>query len=116
MTADQVRPPIRDAFKCLFRTVGATWSQLWFQTSPTTPLEIARIGLGLIIPALSLHGLRTLSPAMLAYGAGTMNFMRQLGGAGSDSARQETIDQFQSSTCSRTSAPRRVAFPGRRAS
>ena len=26
--------------------VGRAWSQLWFQDSPTTPLEIARIGIG----------------------------------------------------------------------
>jgi predicted DCC family thiol-disulfide oxidoreductase YuxK len=26
--------------------VGRAWSQLWFQESPTTPLEIARIGIG----------------------------------------------------------------------
>lgn len=40
-----------------------------------------RLGLGITIPALQLHGLRTLPPPMLAYGAGTMNFTRQFGGA-----------------------------------
>src|SRR6202521_6486667 len=28
------------------RVVGRAWSQFWFQPSPTTPLELARIGLG----------------------------------------------------------------------
>ena len=42
---------------------------------------VGRTGLGLIIPALNLNGLRSLPPHMLAYGAGTLNFVRQLGGA-----------------------------------
>lgn len=42
---------------------------------------IGRFGLGVAMPSMNLHGLRSLSPAMLAYGAGTMNFLRQLGGA-----------------------------------
>ncbi|MEQ9640053.1 MAG: DHA2 family efflux MFS transporter permease subunit [Alphaproteobacteria bacterium] len=42
---------------------------------------VGRLGLGVAMPSMQLHGLRSLSPAMLAYGAGTMNFLRQLGGA-----------------------------------
>ena len=38
----------RDSFTAL----GRTWSQLWFQSSPTSPLELARIGIG---AALLLH-------------------------------------------------------------
>ncbi len=40
-----------------------------------------RIGLGLIIPSLQFHGIRTLEPQLLPYAAGTFNFIRQLGGA-----------------------------------
>jgi predicted DCC family thiol-disulfide oxidoreductase YuxK len=32
--------------------LGRAWSQLWFQSSPTTPIELARIGIG---AALLLH-------------------------------------------------------------
>jgi EmrB/QacA subfamily drug resistance transporter len=65
---------------------GATLPMAGFDANTSflaiaTLAMVARIGLGLIIPSLSLHGLRTLPPAMLAYGAGTMNFLRQLGGA-----------------------------------
>ena len=42
---------------------------------------VGRVGLGLIMPSLSLHGLRTLAPDLLPYGAGTMNFIRMLGAA-----------------------------------
>jgi hypothetical protein len=38
----------RDAFAALSRA----WSQVWFQESPTSPLELARIGIG---AALLLH-------------------------------------------------------------
>ncbi len=40
-----------------------------------------RIGLGLIIPSLQFHGIRTLDMKYLPYAAGTLNFMRSLGGA-----------------------------------
>lgn len=33
---------VRDSFAAL----GRVWSQIWFQDSPTSPLEIARIGIG----------------------------------------------------------------------
>ena len=39
---------LRDTFSAL----GRAWSQLWFQDSPTTPLEITRIGVG---AAVLLH-------------------------------------------------------------
>ena len=42
---------------------------------------LGRIGLGLVIPSLSLSAMRTLAPQQIAAGAGTMNFLRQLGGA-----------------------------------
>jgi predicted DCC family thiol-disulfide oxidoreductase YuxK len=35
-----------------FAALGEAWSQIWFQNSPTTPLELARIGIG---AALLLH-------------------------------------------------------------
>ena len=44
-------------------------------------IAFGRIGLGLAIPAVTAAGLRDLSPDMLAYGAGTMNFIRMMGGA-----------------------------------
>jgi len=36
----------------VFENVGAAWSQFWFQSSPTSPLEITRMGIG---AALLLH-------------------------------------------------------------
>jgi len=35
-----------------FEALGEAWSQVWFQRSPTSPLELARIGIG---AALLLH-------------------------------------------------------------
>ena len=35
-----------------FAALGEVWSQIWFKSAPTTPLEIARIGIG---AALLLH-------------------------------------------------------------
>ena len=35
-----------------FAALGRAWSQLWFQDSPTSPLELTRIGVG---TALLLH-------------------------------------------------------------
>ncbi len=40
-----------------------------------------RIGLGLVIPALNTTALRAVPPDLLPYGAGTLNFIRMLGGA-----------------------------------
>jgi EmrB/QacA subfamily drug resistance transporter len=42
---------------------------------------IGRIGLGFVLPALSLGAMRGLDPTMIAQGASTINFLRQLGGA-----------------------------------
>jgi EmrB/QacA subfamily drug resistance transporter len=42
---------------------------------------LGRIGLGLAIPALSAAGLQGLDRNLVAYGAGTMTFIRMLGGA-----------------------------------
>jgi hypothetical protein len=57
--------------------VGAStaigWLTLW--------AVLGRIGLGLVIPSLSLSAMRVLDPPLIAAGASTMNFLRQLGGA-----------------------------------
>ena len=37
-----------------FAALGRTWSQVWFQDSPTSPLELARIGIGAAM-LLALH-------------------------------------------------------------
>lgn len=42
---------------------------------------IGRIGLGFVLPALSLGAMRGLHADLIAQGASTMNFLRQLGGA-----------------------------------
>ncbi|MCL2717001.1 MAG: DHA2 family efflux MFS transporter permease subunit [Alphaproteobacteria bacterium] len=44
-------------------------------------LVLGRIGLGLITPALNAGALRALPPELLAQGSGSLNFVRQLGGA-----------------------------------
>ena len=41
--APQTKP---GAFARFAQNLGTAWTQLWFQTSPTSPLELARIGLG----------------------------------------------------------------------
>ena len=42
---------------------------------------IGRIGLGFVLPALSIGAMRGVDPALIAQGASTINFLRQLGGA-----------------------------------
>jgi len=42
---------------------------------------VGRVGLGLIMPALNLQGLRTLPSDLMPYGAGTLNFVRMMGAA-----------------------------------
>jgi hypothetical protein len=42
---------------------------------------VARCGMALILPSLSASALRSLTPEQLHRGSGTINFMRQLGGA-----------------------------------
>jgi MFS family permease len=49
------------------------WLTLW--------AVLGRIGLGFVIPSLSLSAMRVLDPPSIAAGTGTMNFLRQLGGA-----------------------------------
>ncbi len=44
-------------------------------------IVLGRIGLGLITPSLNAGALRALPPELLAQGSGTLNFVRQLGGA-----------------------------------
>ena len=44
-------------------------------------IALGRIGLGFALPAITAAGLQRLGPEMIAYGAGTMNFIRMLGGA-----------------------------------
>jgi len=44
-------------------------------------IVIGRIGLGCILPSLNAGALRALPMTLLAQGAGTINFVRQLGGA-----------------------------------
>ncbi len=52
---------------------AVAWITLW--------AVLGRIGLGCVIPSLSLSAMRVLDPPHIAAGAGTMNFLRQLGGA-----------------------------------
>ncbi len=49
------------------------WLVLW--------AVLGRVGLGFVIPSLSLGAMRVLEPPLIAAGAGSMNFVRQLGGA-----------------------------------
>ncbi|MEA5113876.1 MAG: DHA2 family efflux MFS transporter permease subunit [Geobacteraceae bacterium] len=50
------------------------WSFAWW-------IVIGRVGLGMITPSLNAGALRALPHEMLAQGSGTLNFVRQLGGA-----------------------------------
>jgi len=54
-------------------STAVAWLTLW--------AVLGRIGLGCVIPSLSLSAMRVLEPPSIAAGAGTMNFLRQLGGA-----------------------------------
>lgn len=44
-------------------------------------IALGRVGLGLVMPALTAGALRAVPPAKIAQGSGTVNFLRQLGGA-----------------------------------
>ena len=44
-------------------------------------IALGRIGMGFALPAVTAAALQNLSADMIAYGAGTMNFIRMLGGA-----------------------------------
>jgi len=52
---------------------AVAWLTLW--------AVLGRIGLGLVIPSLSLSAMRAVESQRIAAGTGTMNFLRQLGGA-----------------------------------
>src|ERR1700678_1741269 len=47
----------RDACAALLADLGRAWSQVWFQDSPTSPMEITRIGIGALM--LSHYALAT---------------------------------------------------------
>ena len=57
--------------------VGAGTAVIWL----TGWAVLGRIGLGCVIPSLSLSAMRVLDAPRIAAGASTMNFLRQLGGA-----------------------------------
>ena len=57
--------------------VGEHTAVLWV----TLIAVLGRIGLGLVIPSLSLASVRALPAPLMPYGTSTMNFLRQLGGA-----------------------------------
>ena len=56
--------------------VGEHTAVLWV----TLIAVLGRIGLGLVIPSLSLASVRALPAPLMPYGTSTMNFLRQLGG------------------------------------
>ena len=55
-----------------------TNSGFWFLVGWTA---VGRVGLGLAIPALTAAALHDLDKSLLSYGAGTMTFIRMMGGA-----------------------------------
>jgi EmrB/QacA subfamily drug resistance transporter len=55
------------------RVTAVAWVTLW--------AVLGRVGLGCVIPSLSLSAMRVLDAREIAAGAGTMNFLRQVGGA-----------------------------------
>ena len=61
----------------LMVTIGPA-SSLWWITAWAV---IGRIGLGCVLPSLNLGAMRGLPDGFIPYGASTINFMRQLGGA-----------------------------------
>ena len=61
----------------LMLTVGPATSLLWI----TLWAIVGRIGLGCVLPSLNLGAMRGLPDPFIPYGASTINFMRQLGGA-----------------------------------
>lgn len=74
---------------------------------------IGRIGLGLMLPALNAGGLRTLPPELLAQGAGSLNFIRQLGGAFGVNLLSVLVDRrtfLHSDALAQTLTPANPAF------
>lgn len=61
----------------LMLTVGPATALFWIALWAI----VGRIGLGCVLPSLNLGAMRGLPDAHIAYGASTINFMRQLGGA-----------------------------------
>jgi EmrB/QacA subfamily drug resistance transporter len=55
--------------------MGASFLQLCFWAC------ISRLGMGLLLPSLNTAAMDSLTPEQLAHGAGTVSFVRQLGGA-----------------------------------
>jgi MFS transporter, DHA2 family, multidrug resistance protein len=62
------------------------WPLAWW-------IVVGRIGLGLITPSLNAGALRALPHELLAQGSGTLNFVRQLGGAMGVNLLSVLIDQ-----------------------
>ncbi|MDD2542522.1 MAG: hypothetical protein PHH28_15995, partial [Desulfuromonadaceae bacterium] len=62
------------------------WPLAWW-------IVLGRIGLGLITPSLNAGALRALPHDLLAQGSGTLNFVRQLGGAMGVNLLSVLIDQ-----------------------
>jgi EmrB/QacA subfamily drug resistance transporter len=61
----------------LMVTVGPATALIWI----TLWAVVGRVGLGCVLPSLNLGAMRGLSDGFIPYGASTINFMRQLGGA-----------------------------------
>ncbi len=76
--------------RAAFASLGQTWSRIWFQNSPTSPLEIARIG---IAAALLLHyGLAT--PYLLMFWGDAGWMPRELALEGRDLLNQSVFFYF----------------------
>ena len=76
--------------RAMFATLGQTWSRIWFQESSTSPLELARIGIG---AALLLHyGLAT--PYLFVFWGDTGWMPRDLALEGRDFWTQSVFFYF----------------------
>jgi EmrB/QacA subfamily drug resistance transporter len=83
--ADRLAPNILVAFGlallALSLALMAMGSPATGYITLTTWAVIGRIGLGFVLPALSLGAMRGVEFSLIAQGASTINFLRQLGGA-----------------------------------
>ena len=61
----------------LMVTIGPATALVWIVLWTI----VGRIGLGCVLPSLNLGAMRGLPDPLIAHGASTINFMRQLGGA-----------------------------------
>jgi MFS transporter, DHA2 family, multidrug resistance protein len=83
--ADRINPGVQVSFGLLMFVIS--FYLLSFADVRTTAITLAlltmisRAGMGFIFPALSAGGVRALPPELLAQGAASMNFTRQLSGA-----------------------------------